>query len=266
MRFYPPKKNCMRTFLSSIHIVAPSAERLLRPTPTGRNIAPLAANGFTESRNRERAQTEKWTVRHRKSLKNQGLQPPIWDNAYKILRSLKIGGQTVHKQKRKDVVMKRKLVTVDAETLLSTPMSKTMFTVDGLIPQGVNVLSGVAKIGKSWLMLWLGLQVSQGLPVWGIPTMHCDVLYLCLEDTLKRIKDRLFDLTDDSTGNFHLAVTCGLIGNGWRRKSSLLGGLPEDKAGDHRHAPKGAGFQGERRESGNVRQRLRRHFFHQADC
>ena len=110
--------------------------------------------------------------------------------------------------------MKRKLVTVDAETLLSTPMSKTMFIVDGLIPQGVNVLSGAAKIGKSWLMLWLGLQVSQGLPVWGIPTMHCDVLYLCLEDTLKRIKDRLFDLTDDSTRSFHLAVTCGLIGNG----------------------------------------------------
>ena len=44
--------------------------------------------------------------------------------------------------------MKRKLVTVDAETLLSTPMSKTMFIVDGLIPQGVNVLSGAAKIGK----------------------------------------------------------------------------------------------------------------------
>ena len=93
-------------------------------------------------------------------------------------------------------------------------MSKTMFIVDGLIPQGVNVLSGAAKIGKSWLMLWLGLQVSQGLPVWGIPTMHCDVLYLCLEDTLKRIKDRLFDLTDDSNRSFHLAVTCGLIGNG----------------------------------------------------
>lgn len=84
--------------------------------------------------------------------------------------------------------MKRKLVTVDAETLLATPMSKTMFIVDGLIPQGVNVLSGAAKIGKSWLMLWLGLQVSQGLPVWGIPTMHCDVLYLCLrihKDELK---------------------------------------------------------------------------------
>ena len=64
--------------------------------------------------------------------------------------------------------MKRKLVTVDAETLLATPMSKTMFIVDGLIPQGVNVLSGAAKIGKSWLMLWLGLQVSQGFSVWRI--------------------------------------------------------------------------------------------------
>ena len=52
--------------------------------------------------------------------------------------------------------MDNKLKTVDAETLLSTPMSKTMFIVDGLISQGVNVISGASKIGKSWLMLWLG--------------------------------------------------------------------------------------------------------------
>ena len=74
--------------------------------------------------------------------------------------------------------MKRKLVTVDAETLLSTPMSKTMFIVNGLIPQEVNALSIVSKISKNWLMLWLGLQVSQGFSVWEISTMHCDVLYL----------------------------------------------------------------------------------------
>ena len=52
--------------------------------------------------------------------------------------------------------MGNKLKTVDAETLLSTSMSKTMFIVDGLISQGVNVISGASKIGKSWLMLWLG--------------------------------------------------------------------------------------------------------------
>ena len=110
--------------------------------------------------------------------------------------------------------MNYKLKTVDAETLLSTPMSKTMFIVDSLIPQGVNVLSGASKIGKSWLMLWLGLQVSQGLPVWGMKTQQCDVLYLSLEDTHRRIKDRLFNLTDDAPRNLHFAVMCGLIGNG----------------------------------------------------
>lgn len=45
-----------------------------------------------------------------------------------------------------------KLKTIDADTLLSTPMRKTLFVVDGLIPQGLSVLSGSSKIGKSWLM------------------------------------------------------------------------------------------------------------------
>lgn len=58
--------------------------------------------------------------------------------------------------------MGNKLKTVDAETLLSTPMSKTMFIVDGLISQGVNVISGASKIGKSWLMLWLGAASGAG--------------------------------------------------------------------------------------------------------
>lgn len=46
-----------------------------------------------------------------------------------------------------------KLKTIDADTLLSTPMRKTLFVVDGLIPQGLSVLSGSSKIGKSWLIL-----------------------------------------------------------------------------------------------------------------
>ena len=110
--------------------------------------------------------------------------------------------------------MNSKLKTVDAETLLSTPMSKTMFIVDGLISQGVNVISGASKIGKSWLMLWLGLQVAQGNSIWGLPTLQCDVLYLSLEDTQRRIKDRLYNLTDSAPDNLYFAVTSGLIGGG----------------------------------------------------
>ncbi len=123
-----------------------------------------------------------------------------------------------------------KLKTVDADTLLSMPMKKTMFIVDTLIPQGVNVLSGASKIGKSWLMLWLGLKVAQGLPVWGLQTRQCDVLYLCLEDTQRRIKDRLYNLTDTAPNNLHFAVMCGLIGSGLEEQiTDFLNDYPNTK-------------------------------------
>lgn len=62
-----------------------------------------------KAENRKRTQAEKWNVRHQKSLMNQGLQPPIWGNAYQIPCSLKIGGQTVHKQKRKECTYEKKI-------------------------------------------------------------------------------------------------------------------------------------------------------------
>lgn len=110
--------------------------------------------------------------------------------------------------------MENKLKTIDAETLLATPMSKTMFIVDKLISQGVSVVSGASKIGKSWLMLWLSLQVAQGLPLWGFEVKQSDVLYLCLEDTERRIKDRLYKLTDTAPCNLRFAVMCNLLGSG----------------------------------------------------
>lgn len=64
------------------------------------------------------------------------------------------------------------------------------------------------------LMLWLGIQISQGLPLWEFETKQCDVLYLSLEDTHRRIKDRLYSLTDNAPSNLYFAVMCGLIGNG----------------------------------------------------
>lgn len=154
--------------------------------------------------------------------------------------------------------MTKKLETVDAETLLSTPMSKTPFVVNGLVSQGVNVISGASKIGKSWLMLWLALMVAQGLPVWGLPTLHCGVLYLSLEDTQRRIKDRLYILTDNAPDNLYFAVTAGLIGGGLEEQvTDFLVEPPRHQAGHHRHAAKGAGLQRQRRKDGDVRQRLR---------
>lgn len=93
----------------------------------------------------------------------------------------------------------QKLQTVNAETLLYEPLEKPSFVVDSLIPTGLSLFCGSQKIGKSWLMLKLCLCVSQGIPLWDMPTMEGDVLYLCLEDTFCRIQDRLFRLTDEAS-------------------------------------------------------------------
>ena len=47
-----------------------------------------------------------------------------------------------------------KLKTIDADTLLSTPMRKTLFVVDGLIPQGLSVLSARAGLWFGSVFKW----------------------------------------------------------------------------------------------------------------
>ena len=108
----------------------------------------------------------------------------------------------------------QKLQTVNADTLLYEPLEKPSFVVDGLIPTGLTLFCGSQKIGKSWLMLKLCLCVSQGIPLWDMPTREGDVLYLCLEDTFCRIQDRLFHLTDEASGRLHFAVASDKLSDG----------------------------------------------------
>ena len=100
----------------------------------------------------------------------------------------------------------KKLKTVDADTLLYQPLDKPSFVVDGLIPTGLTLFCGAQKIGKSWLMLKLCLCVSEGRPLWELPSAPGDVLYLCLEDTFYRIQDRLFRLTDEASDALAVVV------------------------------------------------------------
>ena len=108
----------------------------------------------------------------------------------------------------------QKLQTVNADTLLYEPLEKPSFVVDGLIPTGLTLFCGSQKIGKSWLMLKLCLCVSQGIPLWDMPTQEGDVFYLCLEDTFCRIQDRLFRLTDEASGRLHFAVASDKLSDG----------------------------------------------------
>lgn len=102
--------------------------------------------------------------------------------------------------------MEHKLNTMDGETLMNTVLPPIRFVISQLLPQGLHVLAGAPKVGKSWLSLWLCLQVAKGEPAWEFPTTQGDVLYLCLEDSYSRIQNRLLDITDDAPPNLFFAT------------------------------------------------------------
>ena len=108
----------------------------------------------------------------------------------------------------------KKLDTIDADTLQTISYEPITFLVDDLLPQGLHLLAGAPKIGKSWLALWLCLRVAQGKSLWNFPTHSCEVLYLCLEDSFQRIQSRLFDLTEDAPPTLYFAVMAEQLHNG----------------------------------------------------
>ena len=105
---------------------------------------------------------------------------------------------------------------ITAEELLSTPLPPVKWIVPGLLPAGLALFAGPSKAGKSWLTLWLCLQVAQGKPVWGRKIESRTVLYLSLEDTLNRLQDRLFRLvgSEDTPERLILQTECPGIGQG----------------------------------------------------
>ena len=105
-----------------------------------------------------------------------------------------------------------KLHLINAETLYYTPLDHPRMLIDGILSNGLAILSGDSKIGKSWMVLWLGLKISQGEPVWGLPTAKTDVIYLALEDTDWRIQQRMQDLVDNPPNNLHFGFSCGKLG------------------------------------------------------
>lgn len=79
-----------------------------------------------------------------------------------------------------------------AAELMDTEFPEPRWAVPGILSEGVNLLCGPPKVGKSWMSLGLGLAVAAGgraldsVPVEGGP-----VLYLALEDTPRRLKTRM---------------------------------------------------------------------------
>jgi DNA-binding transcriptional ArsR family regulator len=76
--------------------------------------------------------------------------------------------------------------------LQETEFPDPVWIVPGLIPEGLTILAGAQKIGKSWLCLQLASALSVGGTVFGsIRVPKTETLYLALEDGPRRMKNRL---------------------------------------------------------------------------
>ena len=107
-----------------------------------------------------------------------------------------------------------RLLTIDGESLMSQPLTPLNFVVDTLLSQGLHILAGSPKVGKSWLALWLAVTVAKGETVWGMGVKQGTTLYLCLEDSTLRIQNRLFEITEDAPASVHFSTNSDTLGKG----------------------------------------------------
>lgn len=114
--------------------------------------------------------------------------------------------------------MTERFHTIDGETLMSQPLTPIRFVVNGLLSQGLHLLAGAPKCGKSWLALWLSVTVAKGEDVWGNMVRRGTTLYLCFEDNRLRIQNRLFDITEDAPPNVHFCEERCRLGDGLEQR------------------------------------------------
>ncbi|MFF7170455.1 AAA family ATPase [Streptomyces pseudovenezuelae] len=82
-----------------------------------------------------------------------------------------------------------------ADQLMAAHFPEPKWAVPGILAEGVSVLAGPPKVGKSWLSLGLGLSVAAGGNAFdSVPVQGGPVLYLALEDTPRRLQTRMAKL------------------------------------------------------------------------
>lgn len=94
---------------------------------------------------------------------------------------------------------------INANDLLSKEIPPINWIVPGLLPEGLSILAGKPKSGKSLFALNLAIAVSTGSSfLSNFKSNKNSVLYVPYEDNERRIKDRLSYMLDESEGNIDL--------------------------------------------------------------
>ncbi len=101
-----------------------------------------------------------------------------------------------------------------AAEIAEKDISPPQMIVESLLPVGLDVLAGHPKLGKSWMALSLAYSVAQGIPFLNHPTAQGDVLYIDLEGSPYRIKERMEMLGYDYPETLQIAHEASAMGSG----------------------------------------------------
>jgi hypothetical protein len=94
------------------------------------------------------------------------------------------------RRKGKVIIPKPRLIS--AADLMRLELPSPQWAVPEVLPEGVSILAGKPKKGKSWLALQTCLAVAAGGRALGkVPVEQGQVLYLALEDSRRRLKGRI---------------------------------------------------------------------------
>jgi RecA-family ATPase len=94
-----------------------------------------------------------------------------------------------------------------AAELMKLEFPPPQWLVEGLLPEGLTVLSGAPKIGKSWLSLQIALSITTASPLFGrAPASEKSVLLLALEDNERRLQERISKCRLTASEKFCLAT------------------------------------------------------------
>ena len=102
-----------------------------------------------------------------------------------------------------------------AAALQRMTFSPVSYCVPGLIPDGLTIIAGKPKIGKSWLALDVCIAVAMGRFCLGDrKPVRGDVLYAAMEDNPRRLQRRIDKLLSPVSSSWPEQLT---LVNSWRR-------------------------------------------------
>lgn len=112
----------------------------------------------------------------------------------------------------------RHSATISADVLANKSFADLQWAVPEILPEGLAILAGRPKFGKSFLSLQLAIAIATGDGTkFGVPVMEVgDVLVCALEDNQRRLRDRLrqFHPFGNAPSRLHFATGWPRLGQG----------------------------------------------------